>query len=114
MRQIKEDVNKKHSYTWTKINDDARHKRYREEFLKLFGGNFADINTGCVEWREEKEEKTPPTRTISIINPDGEVVEVENFTKYCRENDLTRSAMYEVLKGKRKQHKGFKAKETDK
>tara|TARA_Y100001963_G_scaffold22202_1_gene29041 strand:- start:2161 stop:2523 length:363 start_codon:yes stop_codon:yes gene_type:complete len=114
----KEDVNKKHTLTWTKVNDDARRNHFRAEFLKKFGGEFIEGNAGLVTWKPHVAEEKPPVakeiRTICLINPDGEVVEVQNFTKYCRDNDLSRSAMYEVLRGKRKQHKGFKAKENNK
>lgn len=109
----KDHANKKHTFTWTKLNDDSRKNYFRKEFLKEFGGHFLPENNGCVAWEGEIKQKTPPVRIISLINPQGIEVQVENFTKYCRENDLSRSAMYEVLKGKRKQHKGFTAKETN-
>jgi hypothetical protein len=106
----KDDVNKRNTFTWTKINDDARKNHFKEEFLKKFGGTFVAQNDGLVIWKQHMSEEKPPVRIISLINPKGEVVEVQNFTKYCRDNDLSRSAMYEVLKGKRNQHKGFTAK----
>ena len=106
----KEEVNKKYSYTWTRINDDASKKYFRTEFIKKFGGEFREENNGLVSWKERSMEEIQPVRIISVINPEGIEVQIENFTKYCRENDLSRSAMYEVLKGKRKQHKGFTAK----
>jgi len=106
----KNDANKPHTFTWTKLNDDSRKSHFRKEFLKEFGGSFLPKNDGCVVWEGENKQQTAPVRIISVINPEGIEVQVENFTKYCRENDLSRSAMYEVLKGKRKQHKGFTAK----
>ena len=105
-----EEVNKQYSNTWTRINDDSRREHFRREFLEKFGGEFIPQKHGFVEWRKVEEKKSQPVRLISVINPEGNEVQIENFTKYCRENDLSRSAMYEVLKGKRKQHKGFTAK----
>ena len=105
-----EEVNKPNSSTWTRINDDSRKQHFRKEFLQKFGGEFIPRNNGFVEWKRAEEKKTQPVRIISVINPEGIEVQIENFTKYCRDNDLSRSAMYEVLKGKRKQHKGFTAK----
>ena len=51
-RLIKDDVNKKHSYTWTKLNDDARYELFRKEFIAEFGGEF---DTKGV-WTEKKVE----------------------------------------------------------
>ena len=84
---VKDDVNKKHSYTWTKLNDDSRYMQFRSDFIREFGGEFDLIQT-----------------------PDGMIDEVHNFAKYCRDRELNRSAMYEVLKGKRKQYKGYRVK----
>jgi hypothetical protein len=37
----------------------------------------------------------------------GEVVEIFNLRKFCRERGLSRSSMTEVAQGKRSQHKGW-------
>jgi len=34
----------------------------------------------------------------------------DNFTKFCRKNDLNKSAMYKVMSGERTHHKGFTCK----
>jgi len=109
----KEDVNKINTYTWVKMNDDARKNSWRQQFISQFGGHFEGEL-----WKETITEPEPKpevkeTRKILVINPDGEVDTVENFTKYCRERELSRSAMYEVMKGLRKQHKGYRAKKEN-
>ena len=43
-----------------------------------------------------------------IIFPSGKKEIIKNLKQFCRENNLIDSNMYAVLKGKRKQHKGFK------
>ena len=103
-----DEVNQKHSYTWTKINDDGMCKYWKDQFLKEFGGEFVPEGKFLL-WKREKEIVKPTKRKIFVINSDGEEVEVENFAKYCRDNDLSKSAMYETMSGKRSQHKGFKA-----
>mgnify|MGYP006411218037 FL=1 len=113
-----EDVNKPHSNTWTRINDDSKKGNWRKKFLEEFGGEFIPKKRGIVEWKESEPQEIPQEipvvkpreRIFSIINPKGDIDEVKNFTKYCRENKLSRSAMYEVMKGTRKQHKGYTAK----
>ena len=39
---------------------------------------------------------------------EGKEVEIENLYQYCQEHDLNRSAMYDLVIGKRKSYKGFK------
>jgi len=108
-RLKKEDVNRVNSRTWIKMNDDSKKIMWRKKFLDEFGGKFE----GKL-WKEtvitpEFKPEVKETRKILVINPDGRVDQVENFTKYCRERELSRSAMYEVMKGLRKQHKGYRA-----
>ncbi len=105
----KEEVNKVNSKTWVKMNDDSKKIMWRKKFLEEFGGKFeGKLWIETVKEVENKPE-VKETRKILVINPDGMVDEVENFTKYCRERELSRSAMYEVMKGLRKQHKGYRA-----
>ncbi len=103
-----EEVNKRHSYTWTRCNDDAKSKVWRERYMTEFGGNFTKIGR-YFEWKPVLKAKEPTNRKIIVIKPDGTEDLVQNFTKYCRDNDLSKSAMYEVMSGKRSQHKGFRA-----
>lgn len=44
---------------------------------------------------------------FSLKSPKGEVISAVNLTKFCNENNLTRSAVQMVLKGKRPHHKGW-------
>ena len=46
-------------------------------------------------------------KTYSFRNPDGELIEIYNLLKFCRENDLNHGAMYAVANGKRRIHKGY-------
>ena len=43
-----------------------------------------------------------------LTSPHGVEVEVFNLNKFCRDNDIKASHMYEVVKGLRGQHKGWK------
>jgi len=43
-----------------------------------------------------------------ITTPTGDTLEILGITQYCRENDLSASAMVRVSKGKATQHKGYK------
>ena len=102
-RLLTEEVNVRHTFTWTKINDDARSNYWRDVFINEHGGLF-NIEHGKYVWSKEKE-----IRKILVTKPDGTLDEVTNFAKYCREHGLNKGAMYEVIKGSRNHHKGFKA-----
>ena len=44
----------------------------------------------------------------SFISPDGEVVDIYNLRKFCRNNELSQSAMSNVHNEKERQYKGWK------
>ena len=49
----KEEVNKKYTRTWEKLNNDSKQKKWRRIFLEHFGGEF--IKHGrYVEWKESE------------------------------------------------------------
>ena len=100
---IKEDVNKINTPTWVKVNEDARKIIHRKSFIEMFGGKFTRSGR-MLKWQ-------PVEDTIDkyvIQTPDNRTEIVEVFSKYCRENDLNKAAMYGTLRGERKQHKGYK------
>ena len=41
------------------------------------------------------------------IDPNGQIIKIENMRKFCRDNNLNRIALMNVEKGTRKSHKGF-------
>lgn len=99
-----EEVNKRNSVTWTACNDDSRSNIWRNLFIDSFGGNFVR-NGRYWKWEENKKQEVP--RKCWIFSKDNKEIKISHFTDYCKENDLNRSAMYEVIKGKRKQYKGY-------
>lgn len=47
-------------------------------------------------------------KSYTFTNPEGEVIEVFNLRKFCRDNGLIRSSMASIQSGKQKQHKGWR------
>ena len=45
--------------------------------------------------------------TYNFISPCGKIVEVDNLTKFCKENGLQQSNMSMVKNGKQRAHKGW-------
>jgi uncharacterized protein YkuJ len=55
----------------------------------------------------EKEGRTIAEKSWILTKETGEVIEVTNLAKYCRENNLSKSHLCNVAKGDRKSHKGY-------
>ncbi len=51
-------------------------------------------------WRRWKE--------YELINSSGEKVKIQNLSKFCRENGLTRKRINAVITGKKKEYQGWK------
>ena len=119
------DVNKKGSFTWTRCNDDARSPYFRNNFCSKFGGSFTR-NGRYYEWtpslnevliqpniiEEAKQEDTGPKKTWIFKDPEGNLVKTTNVQIFCKEKNLTRSSLYDVMSGKRSSHKGYSFIET--
>ena len=107
----KDYVNKRNTKDWIKCNDNSKSGYWRDEFVKEHGGYFDKEGKNWV-WKE-KEENTEDNRIkqerkeFVFINSDGVEFLTDNFTKFCRKNDLNKSAMYKVMSGERNHHKGF-------
>ena len=97
-------MNRKNSLTWTACNDDSRSKFWRSLFLEKFGGEFVKDGRYWT-WNDDKF-RIYHYYLYSDIN--NNVVKIDNMSEYCKNNNLSRAAMYEVKSGKRKQYKGYK------
>ena len=109
-------INKKNSREWIKVNDDAQSHRNREAIVAKHGGRFFKVGT---EWKYASHapkiksvipESVIPKAKWIFIHPDGKEELVENLSKFCRKHELNKAAMYEVYNGKRNHHKNFKLK----
>lgn len=121
------DVNRRNSFTWVKCNDDAKSGFFRQQFINKFGGEFIKVGRTW-EWTPSQDqiiqleasiseppvsnEPQEPSKTWIFKNIDGDIVKTKNIQEFCKDNALTRSSLYEVMSGKRKQHKGFSFVET--
>lgn len=105
-----DDVNKRNSSTWTFCNNDSKYKMYRKEFLTAFGGEFVQDGR-YVKWQRitKPQPVYVPRRLLYFIDPNKQLIGIDHMTEYCEEHTLSKSAMYEVLRGDRNSHKGYKA-----
>ena len=118
----KQHVNQRNTPTWSMMNDNSRSKHNRSKFVEQHGGEFIhnwDKHGGIWLWRETtekaEENSSQNNKTEYILtNSNGEEFIVDNVSKFCRKNELNKSALYEVLKGNRSHHKGFTMRRKDK
>jgi len=97
-------VNRRNSVTWTACNDDSRSNIWRKLFIDYYGGKFVRVGRYW-KWDENKKDETP--RKCWIFSKENKEIRITHFSDYCKENNLSRAAMYEVMNGKRKQYKGY-------
>ena len=121
-------VNKRNTREWVKMNDNSKSHLNRDRFIKEHGGAFEREGKEWV-WYEHSVLAGPKVEVPTIvpepvtdtrlrqarkefvfINKDGIEFLTDNFTKFCRKNDLNKSAMYKVMNGDRNHHKGFTCK----
>jgi group I intron endonuclease len=68
------------------------------------------------EWKQESKDKIGDSNAAKWSNnwevegPDGSVYTITNLRRFCREHDLNRSCMVNLVKGQKgqKSHRGFK------
>lgn len=99
-----EEVNRRNSLTWTACNDDSRSNIWRKLFIDSYGGKFVRVGRYW-KWDENKKNETP--RKCWIFSKEDKEIRITHFSDYCKENNLSRAAMYEVMNGKRRQYKGY-------
>ena len=107
---IKEEVNKINSPTWVRVNEDARKVLHRKAFIQKFGGEFVEYRRSgknMLKWQLTEDYSDKSDQYI-IQTPENTIEIVEVFSKFCRENELNKAAMYGTLRGDRNHHKGYK------
>lgn len=116
------DVNNKGSFTWIRCNDDAKSFYFRNLFCQKYGGYFTKSGR-YYEWSPSENELQLPEEPVIVVNnepkktwifkdPDGNTVKTTNIQTFCKEYNLTRSSLYDVITGKRSTHKGYSFIET--
>lgn len=61
----------------------------------------------CMFVTPQENKEFSSSKHYKMLDPDGNVVEFFNMSKFCRDNKLTRANINSVIKGKRKHHKGY-------
>ncbi len=61
----------------------------------------------CTFVTPQKNKEFSSSKQYKMLNPNGELIEFFNMSKFCRGKGLNPSHMISVFKGDRKQHKGW-------
>ena len=105
-------VNRRNSKTWIKMNDNSKSHIWREKFVTEHGGEFVK-NGRFWEWQtihSSEPNDVEVNETVPLYefkDKDGIIYLADNLMKFCRDHDLNKSAIYKVMNGDRKHHKGF-------
>lgn len=97
------DINRQNSPTWIACNDDSRSGYWRSVFTSQYGGEFTK-NFRYWSWKETESYIAPKFWVFAF---QGKEVKTFNLYEFCKEKSLTRSAMYDLMHGRRPQHKGY-------
>jgi len=99
----KETVNIQNSRVWIKCNQDTRSNQWRNKFISEHGGEFVTVGRSWKWQNIHIEDKSK----YELKDSDGKITIVENLSKFCRENELNKSAIHKVINGERTHHKGY-------
>ena len=109
-RKASEETRKKISKSHKGIKQTKESKQKISETLRgegcyWYGKHLSDKHKEKV--RAANLGNTNRAKKYNLKSPEGEVIEIFNMAKFCRENNLSKSHMYSVARGDRKQHKGW-------
>lgn len=78
------------------------------ETINHIDENKENNSVSNLEWMSRGDNVTySKQKHYKLITPDGELLEICNLSKFCRDNKLSQSCMSRVLNGLRRTHKGY-------
>lgn len=96
--RLSEETKKKisQSHLGKSISQETKNK-----LSKALKGKFVNEKT-------RKKHSKSSAKTYCFISPEGNITEITNLAEFCRNNNLTDSAMNMVYYGNKKSHKGWR------
>lgn len=83
-----------------------------DKYIKVDGNRIYSPDTCLIVSSQENNEKCR-AKHWSLKSPDGEVVDIYNLSKFCKENGINYSNLHAVATGKRLTCKGWKLASTE-
>ena len=93
---------------WYEENHPSDGKEYEIDKDIKVDGNKVYGPDMCKFVSHSRNSEKAHAKHYSFISPDGEVVDIYNLRKFCRNNELSQSAMSNVHNEKERQYKGWK------
>jgi hypothetical protein len=106
-KNIYDEVNRKNSQMWIRMNDNSRASAAREQFVKNHGGFFEKRKKNWYWVSPVKEKNGYRLKNINT----NEIVFFENMKEFGEKHGLSSVKICELLNGKRKTYKGWTANE---
>lgn len=108
----KDMINRQNTKTWVLCNDNSKSQLYRNKFLEEHGGEFTKKGRYW-EWQTIHTTSNEHLKPLyEFKDKVGVTYLVDNLMKFCRQNELNKSAIYKVMNGERLHHKGFTCKKV--
>lgn len=105
LKTLEEQVNRKNSPLWIKMNDNSKSSLFRKKFVEQHGGMF-EKQGRFWKW-------ITPVRISNgywlVKAETGEKVFFENMTEFGKQNGISPVKICELMNGKRKTYKGWTA-----
>ena len=90
------------------LNLGKKHTQESKDKISLALKGITTWNKGIPNSQIQKNKiANTLSKNWLVTFPDGKTEKVKNLKKFCKENNLYESCMYNVAKGKYKIHKGF-------
>lgn len=105
LKTLEEQVNKKYSFLWTRMNDNSRSAWFRNDFIAKNGG-FFELEGKYWKWVSAVKEKNG--YKLKRVDT-GQEVFFESMKEFGEQHGLTAVKICELLNGKRKTYKGWTA-----
>ncbi len=93
---------------WYDKNHPIDGSKYELDKDILVNGNRVYSPETCLFVSHFENSMKASAKSFTFKNPEGEVIEIYNLRKFCRENKLNNGAMCQVHLGKLNQHKGWR------
>ncbi len=74
----------------------------------IFDGNKVYSPETCKFLTPFENNQISHEKTYTLINPEGETVEIKNLSRYCRDNNINRGSLKGLFSGSTKCYKGWR------
>lgn len=105
IKTLEDEVNRKNSKLWLRMNDNSKAKFFRDNFVKENGGFFKQNGK---HWYWVSQREVNNGYWLKRVDTDEKVF-FENMSEFGAQNGLTAVKICELLNGKRKTYKGWTA-----